>query len=274
MILDSQGAPIVAVDVSVTAPDLQGERSAVTNEDGYFRLLWLPVGLYTVQIERLGYRTLILEEVVIQLGRTMTMGEIRLEETPIEVEPLVVVAERELIDPASTAGGFNLTPELYEVLPVERDYQSIAALTPQANGSYFGDAGALNMSGSTWTENKFYIDGVDVSDPLAGQGGTNLPYNFVKEIEVKTGGYEAEYRSSLGGIINVVTYSGGNDFSGRVLGFYSNNSFDATPRYGTLEESSGDYARYDFGGSLGGPIRHSKSPRLFSKLGGGDTYGA
>jgi hypothetical protein len=82
--------------------------------------------------------------------------------------------------------------------------------------------------------------------------------NFIKEIEIKTGGYEAEYRSSLGGLLNAVTYSGGNEFHGQVFGFYTDHSFSQTALRSELEPGKGNFSQYDFGLSLGGPIIRDK----------------
>ncbi len=84
--------------------------------------------------------------------------------------------------------------------------------------------------------------------------GTYLPYNFINEIELKAGGYEAQYQSALGGIVNVVTKSGTNDFHGSIFGFYTSNSFTANKELGLLDPTQGDFSDYDIGFSIGGPI--------------------
>jgi hypothetical protein len=129
----------------------------------------------------------------------------------------------------------------------------MTSLLPQANASYFGDE--VNIGGATGFENKYFVDGVEVTDPLIGATSTNLPHNFVKEIGMKAGGYEPESRSALGGLINVVTHSGTNEFHGSAFGFYTSNRFVASPRVGLLDDpSQGDFSDYDVGFGLGGPI--------------------
>ena len=98
-VVDSDGRPIATVDVSVRSPSLQGERHAETNVNGFFTFRWLPVGTYSVRLQRLAYETRMLDSVTVRLGRTTTVGEVRLIEAPIEVEPLVATAQRLLIDP-------------------------------------------------------------------------------------------------------------------------------------------------------------------------------
>ena len=140
------------------------------------------------------------------LGSTTSLGTIVLQQQSIETEEIIISGNKTLIDPTSTEYGGTLRSKDFENLPLDRDYKSIVALLPLANTSYFGDQ--VNFAGATGFENKYFIDGMDVSYGFNSGTGTNLPYNFIKDIEVKTGGYEAEYKSSLGGIINVITNSG------------------------------------------------------------------
>ena len=127
-VVDSVGDPIETTEVIVRSTDLQGERSAISDRNGHFVLRWLPVGEYEVEFRRIGYESRIFEGVVVRLGRTATVGEVLLVETPIELEALVARAQRLLIDPESTAGGVNLTPDLFEILPVVGDYRTLIPL--------------------------------------------------------------------------------------------------------------------------------------------------
>jgi len=255
-IVDAEGKPLAAANIIVSSPDLQGMRGAAGDEHGYFRMLALPAGSYSIEISHVGYQSVIYDRIPVRLGKTTFMGEVRLKSQVIEMPAITVSSEKPLIDPASTTTGANLVAETYEVLPVERNYRNITTLLPQASESFLGDE--VNFAGSTGSENKYFIDGIDVTDPWRGLTGTNLPYNFVKEIEVKAGGYEAEYRSALGAVVNVITYSGSNDFHGQAFAYFSNNRFAGEPRLGALEPNKGDFSQYDVGLSLGGPIMRNK----------------
>ena len=250
-VIDSGSSPIETVDVVVRSTELQGERSAVSDGNGYFYVRWLPVGVYEVELRRIGYESLNLDSVVVRLGRTTTVGEVLLAATPIELETIAARTDRLLIDPESTAAGVNLTPQLYENLPNSRDYRSLITLVPAVD-EYLG--GDLSVAGGTGPETMFYVEGTNVSDPVIGMRATRLPYNFVREVEIKTGGYEAEYRSTLGGIVNVVTYSGGNEFRSQVFGFYTSDRLEGTPRFGLSESTRKSSAHYDLGATIGGPI--------------------
>ena len=154
----------------------------------------MPPGLYRADIHHLAYRQLVIDSLRVRLGKTMYLGELRLDDKLVEMMEVVVTSRRGLIDPTSTTTGGNFSKDEIESLPLQRDYESIAMLLPQVNQSYFGDG--ISYSGSSGWENEYSIDGVDVSDPII---GTSIPYNFIQEVEVKTGGYEAEHKSYLGG---------------------------------------------------------------------------
>lgn len=251
-VFDAKGDAIVGAEVTVASPDLQGMRGISTDERGFFRLLALPSGRYSVKIRHLSYQPAIFESVQIWLGKTTTLRDVRLQQTSIQMAEVVISGQRPLLDPSSATSGANLSHENFEVLPIERNYRSIASMLPRANQSYYGDE--VNIGGATGVENRYFINGNDVTDVYRGVGGTDLPYNFIREIEVKTGGYEPEYKSSLGGIINVITYSGGNNFSGQVFGFYTNNNFGGEQRLAQTEPPKGAFAQYDLGFGVGGPI--------------------
>ena len=231
---------------------MQGVRGGVSDERGYCYILALPPGKVSITITHAAYQAVTIEDVFIQLGRTTHLGDIRLDTRIHELREIIVAGDKPRIDPTTTSSGANLRSSDFENLPVERNYRSIATLIPQANTSYYGDE--VNIGGATGSENRYFVDGMDVTDPNVGMTGTNLPYNFVKEIEVTTAGYQAEYRSALGGLINVVTPSGGNEIHGSVFGFYTSNGVTAPRRVGLLDPTQGGFSNYDVGFGLGGPI--------------------
>ncbi|HEX9739184.1 MAG TPA: TonB-dependent receptor, partial [Ignavibacteriaceae bacterium] len=240
------------VNITIQSESLQGIKGIVTNNKGHFSIINLPVGNYNVKISFVGYRDVTVENVQIRLGKTTYLGEIKLEQQAISLPVVTISGEKYIIDPTSTTYGGNLTSKDVENLPIDRNYQSMISLLPQANLSYYGDG--VNIGGSTGFENKYFVDGVEVTDPLFGVFSTYLPYNFINEIEVKAGGYEAEFQSALGGVVNVVTNSGTNEFHTSVFGFYTSNSFTSHKELGLLDPTQGDFSDYDVGFSLGGPI--------------------
>lgn len=251
-VTDTTGIPLSGVNISIQSESLQGIRGTITNDDGYFRIFSLPVGDYIVRISIVGYRDVVIEDVQIRLGKTNNLGEVRLESQTIKLPEVTVSGEKQIIDPTSTNYGGNLSSKDFSQLPIDRNYKNIVTLLPHANASYYGDE--ANIGGGTGFENKYFVDGAEVTDPLFGASGTNLPYNFIQEVELKSGGYDVSARSSLGGLINVVTKSGTNEFHGSAFGFYSTNSINEDTKSGLFDVKHGIFSNYDIGFGIGGPI--------------------
>jgi hypothetical protein len=177
---------------------------------------------------------------------------VRLEVEAVELAPFVVRGSTSLIDPTSSAISMDLLSSVFESLPTERDYKSIIQLLPQANRSFLGDP--VNVAGSTGLENMYYVEGVNVTDLYRGSTGTDLPFNFVKAIEVQQAGYAAEYGQALGGLINVVTRSGTPEFEWSAVGFYSGSGVSANARPIPNVLSRDSFTDFDLGLSASGPI--------------------
>ncbi len=250
-VLDAGGAPVAGANVTVTGPLLLGTRGAVTDDNGFFQVFALPSGLCSAKISHVSYAAWTGTDVRVPLGATATLPDVRLAPAVLAGGEVVVAAEHTPIDLASASGGDNLTPADYEALPIDRNYQTIANLVPQANLSEFGDG--IGIGGATGLETRYFIAGTDVTDPVSSSSSTILPYNFVREIQVRTGAYEAEYRGALGGEVEVETLSGSNTWGGQLFGFFTNDNLAGTARPGTGTEST-SYRNYDIGGSIGGPL--------------------
>jgi hypothetical protein len=255
-VLSTQGEPLENAVVTASGPFLQGTRAATTDGRGHFLLLWLPAGTYTVRLRALGFGPVALSAVRVELGATGSLGEVRLAPQAVELAEIEVSGARPLIDPTSAAAATVLDSALFLALPTERSFRALTALVPQANPSPYGDE--ANVAGATGDENGYFMDGIHVTDPFDANGSLNLPYNFVREVQVTTDGYEAEYGRTQGGVVNVVTNSGGNEFHGQVLGFFTGNQFRSTPRWGLGQNQVAKFSQYDIGGSLGGPIRRDR----------------
>lgn len=257
-VTDAHGAVLPGVTVTAKSNAMQGSRIATTGSDGLYRIALLPPGVYFVSFNLEGFGSLT-RNVRVLLG----------EETPADAKMqqaiedyITVVGAAPLVDTHSTAVATNLTSTLIETLPSGRNYSSVVQVAPGVSS----DANPLNPAQSTITvygssgaENAFYIDGVNTTGVEYGFQGKELNFEFIREINVKTGGYEAEYGRSTGGIVDVITKSGGNDFSGDAFGYYDSNSLQSNAKSvvstaGTIE----GFRREDFGIDLGGPIMQDK----------------
>ena len=250
-VLTADGKPEPEVRVSVSGPYLQGARETTTDRAGFFQFLALPPGHYGLKLARIGLQPVEVREIVVELGRTTAVGPLTVTPQPIELPPLVVTQAPLKLDPVHTTAGGNLSARDYDALPVDRDYKSLITVLPHANQSYRGDA--VNVGGSTGLENQYYIDGVNVTDATTAERATSLPHDFVRAVDVKSGGYEAQYGRALGAVINAVTYSGTNDFESSVFGFTQPVALSMATRKAPVIAERGAVS-YDYGARMSGPV--------------------
>ena len=251
-VLSSEGTPLQGVVVTVTGPALQGPRTLASNHDGEFLFPALPAGTYSLELRQIGYAPRRVSGAAVVLGGTTALGELRLTPETVELPEIEVSAVRPLVDPTTTANVTVLDSSRFLSLPTDRSFRALLPLVPEADPSPYGDG--TNVAGATGLENGYFVDGINITDPLLGDGGLDLPYNFVREVQVVTGGYDAEYGRTQGGLMNVITNTGGDQFHGQVLGFYTGSGLRATPRWGVGQSRVERFSQYDVGASLGGPI--------------------
>lgn len=249
---DSEGDPLADVEIVISGSNLQGSRGSTTDNNGYFIIYRLPAGQFNVNISSIDYQTVTYQNIIVRLGATTTLGIVQLKQKTIKLPEVVVYDNKSIIDPASTTTGGNLSYKTFDALPTDRNYLGMISLIPQVNESYLGDK--PNIAGSTGPENIYYIDGANVTNIENASSSVNLPYNFLKEVQIKSGGYQAEYGRALGGIINVITQSGSNEFHGNFFSSFTNNILGGERRPGLEIAKLPSFSSYDFGFSLGGPI--------------------
>ena len=225
-VTDQSNAPLPGVTVELASPNLQGTRTAVTSADGRYRFPSVPPGPYTVTAELAGFGK-------VQKRATVTLdatAQVNLSLQLSTTAEITVTGEAPLVDVSSTTQGTNYGAKIIDKLPVGRNYADIVFTQPgvQADfGETQGRSLAISVYGSTSSENLFLIDGVNTTNVIKGFQGKDLNTEFIQEVEVKTGGYQAEYGRNTGGVINVITKSGGNEFHGGVFGYYNDTGMRA-----------------------------------------------
>lgn len=262
-VTDSSGAALPGVTVELSGPAMQGTRTTVTDSQGNFRFHNVPPGQdYRVAATLAGFAPATKTIQRVFLGQE---GTVNFTLRAALAEAITVTAEAPLVDISRTTTGVNVTSQQFESLPTQRSFQQLTTLAPGVTMEMGDTRAALanspNVGASSAPENNYIIDGISTTDPRYGTSGTNLTMNFVEEVQVMTGGYSAEFGRSTGGVFNVITKSGGNDFHGDVFGYYSAADFsEARVREaskGTAFES--DLSdRSDLGLSLGGPIMRDR----------------
>ena len=259
-VTDTTGAALPGVTVEAKSPSVQGTRTTVSDISGAYRLPLLPPGEYVVDFRLEGFAPVARKNVIVSLGKDSTV-DITLRPASLS-EELTISATSPVIDTNSTTLGTNLTTRAIETLPTGRNYASIVQVTPgvssDANPSN-GNQSTITVYGSSGAENAYYIDGVNTTNMEYGFQGKELNFEFISEVDVKTGGYEAEFGRSTGGIINVVTKSGGNEFTGDAFTYYDSDSLQSNAK--AVESTSGTqtgFTRKDFGADLGGFIMRDR----------------
>jgi outer membrane receptor protein involved in Fe transport len=255
-VLDSSGAVLPGATMTVSGPNLQGTRTITSDTDGRFRFLALPPGTYTVKGELPGFSTVEQSSVRVQLDSTVSL---ELSMNPAAVtETVTVTGTAPVIDVTSTTTGAKFDNQLFDRLPVARNYQALALAAPSVTT---GGLGTNNPSvgGASAAENRYVVDGLDTTDPAFGTSNVSLPMEFIQEVEVKTGGYQAEYTGALGGILNVLTKSGSNQLKGDIFGYYTDDSLrNSSPRTVGLGQDLGIEREFDFGADIGGKLVEDK----------------
>jgi hypothetical protein len=252
-VVDTTGGALPGVTVTVSSPALQGVRTTVTDSTGAYRFPTLPPGKYSVKAELSGMKATEQGDVVVGIDRTamvaLTMAVGNVSET------VTVTGTSPVIDTASTTTGLNADAEFFNRLPSRRDFYAVAQFAPGVSSDNTG----TTFAGSTGAENSYIIEGLNTTGVQTGVQGKTLNQDFVQEVEVKTGGLPAEYGRMTGGVINVVTKSGGNTFHGSLFGFAEGGGLQAQdstasqrPAWTTTVTNTAHL--WDFGGSLGGYI--------------------
>ncbi|HJV22865.1 MAG TPA: TonB-dependent receptor [Holophagaceae bacterium] len=213
-ILDSKGAPVSGAKISLMGPNLQGTRVTTSDETGAFRIGLLPPGPCTLTVTHEGMNPT-KASTVVGLDKTAFL-EVKM--AVVAQAVVEVVDQATTVDVKATTAGANFTNESFEKLPVSRDFANIALLAPGVTTeSMPGGNVGMKIYGATGAENNYVVDGINTTGVEYGTQGKRIPMEFIQEFQVKTGGYEAEFGRAMGGIINVITKSGGNDYTGDVF---------------------------------------------------------
>lgn len=259
--------PLPGVTVAVTSAALQGSLSAVTDETGRYRIAQLPPGVYALKLEKDGYRAYSSTEVGLRTGSTLEVNASLLPLT-IAAPEITVTAPPPSVDIASPATVVTVSGDFTRLVPVwepsakggpVRSIEALADIAPGVHADAFG----LSIAGTSSPENQYLIDGLSVRDPQRGLLGTPLSAEFIKEVNVTTGGLMPEYGRVTGGVLDAVTKSGSNELHGSVFSSITPGALEG-PRQSVKQEGQTIQtfttlsSSRDFGFDLGGPIRRDK----------------
>ncbi|MDG5487909.1 TonB-dependent receptor [Sphingomonas sp. BGYR3] len=255
-VTNETGAPIEGATVKITSDDQGFERTVTTDGSGSYRIPQLPAGKYTFEVNADGFGTY--RESGIALSQSAAGNTFQLSEgTASTGDDIVVTGTRIKVADfdRTTVGAVISIGELATRVPVARDLTSVVLLAPgtSAGDSAFGNLAAV--SGSSVSENSFFLNGLNITDFRQGLGSVEVPFEFYDTVEIKNGGIPAEFGRFTGGFINAITKSGSNEFHGKVLSTYIPDEA-TSDRPNTLIEQNDQDTRETFETlvSLSGPI--------------------
>jgi hypothetical protein len=239
-VLDQSGAGIPGVKLVATAPNLPRPVEVETDATGRYAMQRLPIGIYTITVTKSGFSSVKQNNVDVRLGSQITLNP-SLKVSAV-AETVEVTESAVSIDPTSSRTAVNITSQVFDNLPRSRSFESILTMAPgvrlEPKASSTTGAGndsrtvGIQVDGASGSENSFVIDGVDVSDVRRGTLRTNssIPFEFIADVQVKSAGMDADSGGATGGVINVATRAGTNDFHGQLLYQFTNSVLNPRPR--------------------------------------------
>jgi hypothetical protein len=224
-IRDPQGAVVSRATVEVASPALIGTKKVETDAGGYYRFANLPPGPYTLSISAKGFKSIKQTGLVLEVGKLPTI-DITLEVGAIE-QTVEVSSAAPIVDVAQSKVQTNVTEEVMNAVPKGRSFQSVIQFAPGARNEPLQSG--YQIDGATSSENSYLVEGQETAAIQTGASDTNVPTEFIQEVQIKTSGFEAEYGGALGGVVNVIQKRGSNAWHGSVFTYYQGDTFDAAP---------------------------------------------
>jgi hypothetical protein len=271
IVRDPSGAIITGAKMTLSTP--QGDRMGSTNAQGQYSFTGLVPGTgYSLTAEKTGFSTGRLGGLAVSVN-AQTTGDIALAVGQTATTVDVVSGGAGTIDLSSTTTGATLDESLYKNVPAGRNISAIINFSPGVTDSVGAGAANPSINGASGLENQYNIDGADVTDPGYGGFGTysrslgplgsGVNFDFVQQVQVMSGGFDAQYGEALGGVINVQTKSGTNNYHGAVYGFFQPIAFEGTrPNINNVITNKVTYVENkgstDYGGDLGGYLKKDK----------------
>jgi hypothetical protein len=250
-ILDSSGLPVPGATITVTSPALQGTRTATTSSNGDYIVPFLPAGDYDVTVELQGFQTVKRTNNNVKMADTLTLN-VTLAVATLSESVTVAGSSPEVAPTITVASSFK--KDTLELLPVGRALNDAVLLAPAVAGT--GPSGNIMMAGALSFESQYLINGVVVNENLRGQALNLFIEDAVQETKVSTGAISAEYGRFGGGVVNMITKSGGNIFSGSFRTTFNNDGWRSLTPYPT--DQTVDKITPVYEGTLGGPIKHDR----------------
>jgi Carboxypeptidase regulatory-like domain/TonB dependent receptor len=268
-VTDNTGAVVPGATVTLINTGTHEMRSATTSGSGDYTFTLLNPGSYSIRIEESGFSTANIPEVALAAGdRAREDAKLQVGSSAQTVQ---VTAQAPALQTDSSVLTSTVTEKAVQDLPLDgRNYINLAQITPGANegppngltsGARPDDrrqTSSISVNGQSDVINDELVDGLDNNERIIGTIGIRPSVEAIKEINVQSNTYTAEVGRTAGGVINIITKSGSNNFHGSVYEFFRNDVLDATPFQFGARNRKPELRQNQFGGSLGGPIVRDK----------------
>src|SRR5438105_8211891 len=235
IVYDASKASVPGAQVTITGPI--GSLSQSTTDQGSFLFSTLIPGIYSVKVQKPGFKVASVKSAEVQINKTTSI-EVILETGQVS-ETVEVSAATVTVDTSTSAVTADISDTFFQNIPVQRGVANLFYLSPGAVDGLQTGSNNPSISGSSGLENSYIADGVSINDPaFGGLGvwsrsygalGSGINLTFVKEVQVKTGGFEPQYGHASGGIVQIVTKSGGTKTHGEISGYAKARDMQDTP---------------------------------------------
>jgi hypothetical protein len=222
---DPSGAVVSGATVGVTSAALIGTKTVTTDAGGYFRFANLPPGSYTVTVTAPNFRSSKQDGVVLATGHLPSMDVTLQVGTASETVEVSGVAP--IVDVTQSKVQTNVTEDVLASVPKGRSFQSVIQFAPGARSEPL--QGGYQIDGASNSENSYLVEGQETASIQSGASATNIPMEFIQEVQIKSSGFEAEYGGALGGVVNVIQKRGSNQWHGNLVLSVRNQAFNAAP---------------------------------------------
>jgi hypothetical protein len=263
---DANGAMIQGATVSLRDEAKNITRSAQTSETGEYNLLSIPPGQYTLTIMAKGFSKVVAKQVTLTVGQA-AQYPVTMQVAAAETE-ITVSGEPLLIETSKTSTSTTIGEQRIENLPINgRNYVNFSLTNSQLQRDVAPSIGAaptsgLNFGGQRARSNAVNVDGMDAVDNGVNGIRSTISQEGVQEFQILTNGYEAEYGRASGGVINIITKGGTNDFHGAAFGYLRNRKIQAVNPFSNTPDPA--YTRVQSGISFGGPLKKDRTYYFFS----------
>ncbi len=229
VVRDPSGAVVAGATLEITGPALIGSRKVTSDSGGNYRFVALPPGTYDMTVTASGFRTYKQTGIELQVGRLPSI-DVQLAVGSV-TETVVVSGVAPVVDTTQSKVAVTVSSEILEMVPKGRSFESLISFAPGSRQEPLQSAGqgttGYQVDGASDGENVYMVDGVNTTNIQLGGSGKSFQMDFIKEVQIKSSSFEAEFGGALGGVINAVPKSGSNSWAGSLVTYYQSDGLRA-----------------------------------------------